>query len=91
MAQIEVEAAAHVLGMQVGERARFEDTPFLRGAIRGGKLRLVCEAADLEHLEPQLGEGAPELVDAAVDRHPAGKRRTTAEQAAEWYAAAEKR
>lgn len=80
MAQIEVEAAAHVLGMKVGERATFEDTPFLRGAIKGGTLRLVREAP-LEHLEPQLGEYEPgdvELVDEAIDRHPAGKRRAAA-------------
>jgi hypothetical protein len=89
MAQIEVEAAAHVLGMKPGERGRFEDTQFLRGAIKGGTLRLVTE---LEHLEPQvLEDAAPEDADerqaqaddeafAAAEaitraRHPAGKRR----------------
>jgi hypothetical protein len=89
MAQIEVEAAAHVLGMKPGTRAWFEDTPFLRGAIKGGTLRLV-EATELENLEPQVLEVSPTDVDEreaqAYDeafealeaisraRHPAGKK-----------------
>ncbi|MEV0822544.1 hypothetical protein [Nonomuraea rubra] len=84
MAQIEVEAAAHVLGMHVGERGRFEDTPFLRGAIEHGYLRLSADK-----LGPQVLESA-ERDDTAADesfeaaeaiaraRHPAGKRRAAA-------------
>lgn len=66
MAQITIEAAAHVLGMQPGQQMTVEDTPHLRGAIRGGTLRLVRV-----HPDPPAGAGV--LVDEAVDRHPAGK------------------
>lgn len=41
MGEITVQAATNVLGLKVGERETFEDTPFLRNVIKGGRLTLV--------------------------------------------------
>ncbi|MBP2703532.1 hypothetical protein JOL79_06930 [Microbispora sp. RL4-1S] len=74
MAEIEVEATAHVLGLRPGRRERFEDTPFLRAAVAGGYLTVTGEG------DAESAPGGAESDDEAAEarsraHHPAGKRR----------------
>lgn len=78
MGEITVQAATNVLGLKVGERETFEDTPFLRNVIKGGRLTLVeSTCADTAASTTPAPSSTPERPAAK------GKRAGAAEQPAE--------
>lgn len=90
MITVDVVAVAAVLGMTPGDRRTVEDSPAVRAAIAGGKLRELPAGQDDGEDDGGQGDGADAASPAAPaataprtgrGRHPAGTRRLRDEAA----------